>query len=322
MRPVASEQLQVTAGELNYRTELNHCPGELNWCTEPNYHSFEQQMPLQAFMHTPEVAFPSQFVYYHCFEQQMPLGDMQGSGQVPRLPPPPPSLPPQLLFEFEYLHEAPPAPAHLPETPAPAHLHQNPDTVSRSPTPLTTPNCGTMVCETSPSTTDAVLSSLGEKFHEAAAISLQKPSLMSAAWQSQNHQPGQDLHVKQVVQLDRLLAFNGLDSCDAPVMPEAPAVSKAPLPRRGSPDTSVSKASLPRLGSPDVPSVGSLGHHLYRCKPCAFVQRTGCSNGVQCNFCHLCEPGEKKRRRKEKRALVGAARKLTDSVEQALIPSS
>lgn len=67
----------------------------------------------------------------------------------------------------------------------------------------------------------------------------------------------------------------------------------------------------PQLGSAELPSIGSLGHHLRRCKPCAFANRAGCTNGAQCNFCHLCRTGEKKRRRKEKRALIGAMKSLS-----------
>jgi hypothetical protein len=69
----------------------------------------------------------------------------------------------------------------------------------------------------------------------------------------------------------------------------------------------------PPLGSSELPSVGSLGHNIRRCKPCAFATRSGCANGVQCHFCHLCGYGEKKRRRKEKRALIGVARRLAAS---------
>jgi len=51
------------------------------------------------------------------------------------------------------------------------------------------------------------------------------------------------------------------------------------------------------LGMPGVPTVGSVGHWLGTCKPCAFAFK-GCQNGAQCPFCHLCLPGEKQRRRK------------------------
>jgi|Transcript_51128 hypothetical protein len=65
-----------------------------------------------------------------------------------------------------------------------------------------------------------------------------------------------------------------------------------------------------RLGSEALPSVGSLGHGMRMCRPCAFVAKIGCGNGVQCEFCHLCEPGEKKRRRKEKKTLIAHRRLL------------
>lgn len=52
----------------------------------------------------------------------------------------------------------------------------------------------------------------------------------------------------------------------------------------------------------ELPSMGSAGHRFGTCKPCAFLHTKGCANGKQCTFCHLCEPGEKKRRQKEKAA--------------------
>jgi len=52
---------------------------------------------------------------------------------------------------------------------------------------------------------------------------------------------------------------------------------------------------------PMVMSMGSVGHALGKCKPCAFFHKEqGCQDGEACNFCHLCKPGEKKRRQKEK----------------------
>lgn len=63
----------------------------------------------------------------------------------------------------------------------------------------------------------------------------------------------------------------------------------------------------PLLGSPENPTVGSSGHAAGTCKPCAFAWKSeGCSNGVQCPYCHLCDAGEKKRRQKEKKAAIKA----------------
>lgn len=57
----------------------------------------------------------------------------------------------------------------------------------------------------------------------------------------------------------------------------------------------------PALGSSELPSKGSALHAYRACKPCAFFYQEGCSNKEQCAFCHLCEPGERKRRKKERR---------------------
>jgi len=55
----------------------------------------------------------------------------------------------------------------------------------------------------------------------------------------------------------------------------------------------------PEMGSPEMPTIGSVGHWTGTCRPCAFMAR-GCSSGMSCPFCHLCDPDEKKRRRKDK----------------------
>jgi len=68
----------------------------------------------------------------------------------------------------------------------------------------------------------------------------------------------------------------------------------------------------PVLGSAEMPTMGSAGHRLGQCKPCAFVYREeGCTNGVDCPFCHLCDSSEKKRRQKEKRTVFRMQRALT-----------
>lgn len=53
--------------------------------------------------------------------------------------------------------------------------------------------------------------------------------------------------------------------------------------------------------SDSSPTVGSEGHSLGLCRPCAFLYTKGCANGARCAYCHLCKPGEKKRRMKDKR---------------------
>lgn len=55
------------------------------------------------------------------------------------------------------------------------------------------------------------------------------------------------------------------------------------------------------FGSLQYPTVGSQAHQFGTCTPCAFVYTKGCSNGVLCPFCHLCDVGERKRRAKDKR---------------------
>merc|ERR1719203_459427 len=71
-----------------------------------------------------------------------------------------------------------------------------------------------------------------------------------------------------------------------------------------------------------VISVGSAGHALGKCKPCAFIHREqGCQEGESCRFCHLCKPGEKKRRQKQKfeaMRLRRLRRVATDEVKQVV----
>jgi hypothetical protein len=63
-------------------------------------------------------------------------------------------------------------------------------------------------------------------------------------------------------------------------------------------------------GNAGLASMGSALHDAGRCKPCAFVHSKGCTDGAMCQFCHLCEPGEKKRRQREKLKCRKAAYRL------------
>merc|ERR1712013_438394 len=69
-------------------------------------------------------------------------------------------------------------------------------------------------------------------------------------------------------------------------MGETPPPPQAPILRLSE------SLPVPQLGSAALPSVGSASHQLGGCQPCAFLYTKGCANGVQCKFCHLCEPGE------------------------------
>jgi len=61
-------------------------------------------------------------------------------------------------------------------------------------------------------------------------------------------------------------------------------------------------------------SIGSAAHETGECKPCAFLwkdlKKPGCQNGQGCTFCHLCPPGEVKRRKKEKMFMRKVAKNL------------
>jgi len=68
-------------------------------------------------------------------------------------------------------------------------------------------------------------------------------------------------------------------------------------------------------------SIGSIEHATGQCRPCAWVHKdaSGCTNGASCTYCHLCPPGELKRRKREKwetqqRAVLEKQRQLVGAV--------
>jgi len=72
--------------------------------------------------------------------------------------------------------------------------------------------------------------------------------------------------------------------------------SHAPL-HQGSEATRQNAVELPE----GIPSVGALGHNKNACKPCAWSWKPGgCVFGKSCEFCHMCDKGELKRRSKER----------------------
>lgn len=56
---------------------------------------------------------------------------------------------------------------------------------------------------------------------------------------------------------------------------------------------------------PNTPSHGSVLHGLGDCRPCAwFWKQSGCQNGRDCNYCHVCCDGELKARKKNKQVAM------------------
>jgi len=98
------------------------------------------------------------------------------------------------------------------------------------------------------------------------------------------------------------------------VLDEGFEVAEAPQPeaRRALTDA-VTQISAPRplaladLVGPQSHSKGSVVHFQGTCKPCAFFWKVvGCKYGSECEFCHLCDADERKRRNKEKRMAMHA----------------
>eukprot|EP00931_Biecheleriopsis_adriatica_P095338 TRINITY_DN68950_c0_g1_i1.p1 TRINITY_DN68950_c0_g1~~TRINITY_DN68950_c0_g1_i1.p1 ORF type:complete len:353 (+),score=74.33 TRINITY_DN68950_c0_g1_i1:95-1060(+) len=66
-------------------------------------------------------------------------------------------------------------------------------------------------------------------------------------------------------------------------------------------DSELSRCPLDRRDQQEA-SIGSLTHGIGECRPCAwFWKPGGCNNGLECQHCHLCEPGELQRKKKEKK---------------------
>jgi len=92
--------------------------------------------------------------------------------------------------------------------------------------------------------------------------------------------------------------------CSPPSAPPRLLISAGPE----SPPTPTAPAAS-ALATGELPSVGSALHGSGQCKPCAFLHSKGCENGLNCQFCHVCDADERRRRRQAKLELQRAARK-------------
>lgn len=90
------------------------------------------------------------------------------------------------------------------------------------------------------------------------------------------------------------------------IAPQMPMAAPHPLPTVEPLESGARKLLLagclpePELGSSLLPTLGSAGHRHGTCRPCAFFHTKGCTSGVECTFCHLCDAGARKTRKQEK----------------------
>eukprot|EP00929_Paragymnodinium_shiwhaense_P116935 TRINITY_DN869_c0_g2_i1.p1 TRINITY_DN869_c0_g2~~TRINITY_DN869_c0_g2_i1.p1 ORF type:complete len:265 (-),score=46.91 TRINITY_DN869_c0_g2_i1:637-1431(-) len=69
----------------------------------------------------------------------------------------------------------------------------------------------------------------------------------------------------------------------------------------------------------DLPSLGSHLHSTGGCRPCGFFWKgRGCSNGAECEFCHLCDGDERKRRHRNRKTMF-KAQALTQLIPRAAL---
>merc|ERR1712060_35714 len=92
---------------------------------------------------------------------------------------------------------------------------------------------------------------------------------------------------------------------DSPDVPEPPMPISFPAPPVQ--NDAPRPLALADLVGPQLNSKGSVLHFQGTCKPCAFFWKVvGCKYGSECEFCHLCDADERKRRNKEKRMAMHA----------------
>lgn len=142
-------------------------------------------------------------------------------------------------------------------------------------------------------------------------------SWMPYPWQSEAeslqqrlYQPGQVLAQASSIEQDAsplpsYLQFGLEASMEPPLpMPDASKAFGAEEDESGEEDQDAATSPEHHRTIAKSSHAGSQGHNVGMCKPCAFFNTKGCKDGVICKFCHLCEPGEKKRRKKEKSAFL------------------
>mmetsp|Transcript_73743 Transcript_73743/g.171011 ORF Transcript_73743/g.171011 Transcript_73743/m.171011 type:complete len:246 (-) Transcript_73743:432-1169(-) len=146
----------------------------------------------------------------------------------------------------------------------------------------------------------------GELLAQAATLPTARPSAQAVARAHETL----DVLRKAAFQ-ESMESVAGIDECNADPGTCSTTDTSGTLSPRGAPSSGSSGAdvscptsprSTPGGLSPAVLTQGSRTHWLGSCKPCAFVHKGVCASGVNCRFCHLCPPGEKKKRKRERKA--------------------
>merc|ERR1712217_725042 len=77
------------------------------------------------------------------------------------------------------------------------------------------------------------------------------------------------------------------------------------------------QAAVPETENTAVIGIAAMqeAHSRGECKPCAYFMHKadGCRQGNDCQFCHLCDKGEGKKRRKEMLKKIRENEKLIDA---------
>jgi len=94
---------------------------------------------------------------------------------------------------------------------------------------------------------------------------------------------------------------------ESPVSPASQLFARALEEEAATPSKGPLSLSLADLVPSQFPSAGSSLHSQGACKPCAFFwKEVGCKGGLECQFCHVCDVNERKRRNKEKKMAMYA----------------
>jgi len=65
-------------------------------------------------------------------------------------------------------------------------------------------------------------------------------------------------------------------------------------------------------------SAGAAGHAQGTCKPCGWNRKPGgCSKGTSCEFCHMCDDGALKRKKKDRLQRIKESKRSARKLEQA-----